>query len=60
MIFGEGLEAPRHRFDPEFDRRDLYLITQPQLPARFYHYYIRDHYGADRPQPGWFGRCGSA
>ncbi|MDA8019748.1 MAG: DUF2723 domain-containing protein [Thermoanaerobaculia bacterium] len=56
MILGESFEPARHRYEPDFDRRDLYLITQPQLPARFYHYYIRDHYGDDRPQPGGFGR----
>ena len=56
MIFGESFEAERHKKDPEFDRRDLYLITQTQLLARFYRSYIRDHYGESRPEPGPVGR----
>ncbi|MEL7059120.1 MAG: DUF2723 domain-containing protein [Acidobacteriota bacterium] len=56
MIFGESAEPPHRRRDPEFDRRDVYLISQTQLLARFYRSYIRDHYGADRPEPGWWGR----
>ncbi|MEM8998399.1 MAG: hypothetical protein AAGF23_26680, partial [Acidobacteriota bacterium] len=56
MIFGESVEAPRHKRDPDFDRRDVYIITQTQLLVRFYRDYIRDHYGAERPEPGWLGR----
>ena len=56
MIFGESFEKPRHKRDPAFDRRDVYLITQTQLVARFYRSYIRDHYGAERPAPGFVGR----
>ncbi|MEM1182116.1 MAG: DUF2723 domain-containing protein [Acidobacteriota bacterium] len=56
MIFGESFEAPKHKRDPEFDRRDLYIITQTQLLVRFYRDYIRDHYGEDRPEPGWLGQ----
>ncbi|MEM9557111.1 MAG: DUF2723 domain-containing protein [Acidobacteriota bacterium] len=56
MIFGESVEKPRHKRDPAFDRRDVYLITQTQLLARFYRSYIRDHYGAERPAPGALGR----
>ncbi|MEM9598853.1 MAG: DUF2723 domain-containing protein, partial [Acidobacteriota bacterium] len=56
MIFGESFESPRYKRDPSFDRRDVYLITQTQLLARFYRKYIRDHYGPERPEPGWLGR----
>ena len=56
MIFGESFEKERYKKDPAFDRRDVYLITQTQLLARFYRSYIRDHYGDDRPEPGTLGR----
>ncbi|MEO1088057.1 MAG: hypothetical protein AAFY88_27810, partial [Acidobacteriota bacterium] len=56
MIFGESVEKPSRKRDPDFDRRDVYIITQTQLLVRFYRDYIRDHYGAERPEPGWLGR----
>ncbi|MEM8960906.1 MAG: DUF2723 domain-containing protein [Acidobacteriota bacterium] len=56
MIFGESVEQSRHKRDPDFDRRDIYLITQTQLIARFYRSYIRDHYSAERPEPGPLGK----
>ncbi|MEM6796117.1 MAG: DUF2723 domain-containing protein, partial [Acidobacteriota bacterium] len=56
MIFGESLEKPGLRRDPDFDRRDVAIITQTQLLVRYYRQYIRDHYGAERPEPGRLGR----
>ncbi|MCH9651294.1 MAG: DUF2723 domain-containing protein [Deltaproteobacteria bacterium] len=56
MIFGESFEKKRFKADPDFDRRDVYLITQTQLYSRFYRQYIRDHYGEDRPEVGFLGR----
>ncbi len=61
MIFGESPQAPHHKKDPAFDRRDLYIITQNALGEEFYMKYLRDHYGAERPQPKnafekWLGR----
>lgn len=64
MIFGESTQLPKHKRDPEFDRRDLYIITQNALGDPFYMDYIRDHYGVDRPEPSstlehWLGRPGT-
>jgi tetratricopeptide (TPR) repeat protein len=44
MIFCEGFIPPSKRFDPEFDRRDAYLITQNALADGTYLDYIRAHY----------------
>lgn len=44
MIFCEGFIPPSKRFDPEFDRRDVYLITQNALADGTYLDYIRAHY----------------
>jgi len=58
MIFCESRVAPRDRFqdshfDPEggknFDRRDVYIITQNALADSTYMSYIRDHYDYSRP-----------
>ncbi len=55
MILGESFVDPRHRRDPGFDRRDLYIVTQNALADAFYQRYIRDHYGESRPAAkGWF------
>lgn len=61
MIFGESPQPARHKRDPDFDRRDLYIITQNALGEPNYMKYLRDHYSAQRPQPKnaferWLGR----
>ena len=44
MIFGDSFTPPEHKRDPEFDRRDVYLITQNALADGTYLNYIRAHY----------------
>jgi len=61
MILGESPQSPRHKRDPEFDRRDLYLITQNGVGEPLYRRYLRDHYTTDRPPVAnaferWLGR----
>jgi len=60
MIFCESRVDPEDRyrnkhFDPEggqnFDRRDVYIITQNALADSTYMSYIRDHYDYTRPDP---------
>lgn len=60
MIFCESRVSPRDRyrdphFDPQggpnFDRRDVYIITQNALADSTYMSYIRDHYDYSRPDP---------
>lgn len=62
MIFCESQQPVRFKHDPEFDRRDLYIITQNALADLAYIKYIRDHYD-DRFRPKkftafekWLGR----
>lgn len=55
MILGESFVDPAHRRDPDFDRRDLVIVTQNALADAFYQKYIRDHYAPGRPKAkGWF------
>lgn len=49
MILGESFVDPKYRRDPEFDRRDLVIVTQNALADAFYQRYIHDHYGVGRP-----------
>lgn len=60
MIFCESRVPAKDRyrdsnFDPEggpnFDRRDVYIITQNALADSTYMSYIRDHYDFSRPDP---------
>ena len=44
MIFCESFIKPNDRFDPKFDRRDVYIITQNALADGTYLNYIRAHY----------------
>ena len=44
MIFSESFLKPEQRLDPEFDRRDVYIITQNALADGHYLEYIRAHY----------------
>jgi tetratricopeptide (TPR) repeat protein len=53
MVFGESFEKAKR--DPNFDRRDLYIVTQNALADTFYNRYIRSHYTTERPTTfGWF------
>lgn len=53
MVFGESFEKTKR--DPQFDRRDLYIVTQNALADTFYNRYIRSHYTAERPTEfSWF------
>jgi len=55
MILGESFVDPRFRKDPNFDRRDLVIVTQNALADSFYQKYIHDHYAPGRPKAkGWF------
>jgi tetratricopeptide (TPR) repeat protein len=47
MVFGESFE--KYKRDPNFDRRDLYIVTQNALADTFYNRYIRSHYTVERP-----------
>ncbi len=44
MIFCESFIPPEKRHDKEFDRRDVYIITQNALADGTYLNYIRAHY----------------
>ena len=44
MIFCESFIKPSRRRDPDFDRRDVYIITQNALADGTYLEYIRAHY----------------
>lgn len=61
MIFGESSQAARHKRDPGFDRRDLFILTQNALGDQAYMKYLRDQYTAARPPvpnpfERWLGR----
>ncbi len=60
MIFCESRVPPKDRYrdphfdsvgSPNFDRRDVYIITQNALADSTYMSYIRDHYDYSRPDP---------
>ncbi|MFZ4598981.1 MAG: protein O-mannosyl-transferase family [Terrimicrobiaceae bacterium] len=62
MILGESGQDPSVKRDPNFDRRDLFIITQNGVGEPLYRKYLADHYGKDRPQPSnaferWLGRA---
>ena len=55
MILGESFVDPKYKRDPDFDRRDLVIVTQNALADAFYQKYIHDHYAPGRPKAkGWF------
>lgn len=61
LILGESTTAPHRKIDPEFDRRDLFIVTQNAMTDPFYFKYIRDHYSQERPPVSnsferWLGR----
>jgi tetratricopeptide (TPR) repeat protein len=50
MIYCESAVAPKDRFhDRDFDRSDVYIITQNALADSTYMSYIRDQYDYSRP-----------
>lgn len=56
-IFCESAQDPRWKRDKDFDRRDLYIITQNALADNTYMKYIRGHYDeARRTEYNWFER----
>jgi tetratricopeptide (TPR) repeat protein len=60
MIFGESSQDPSVKRAPDFDRRDLYIITQNATGDPLYLSYLRDHY-QKRPAVAnsfemWLGR----
>ena len=63
MIFCESFINPKHKnqSDPDFDRRDVYLITQNALADGTYLQYIRAHYNrSTQKDPEFFAELGSA
>jgi len=61
MILGESTQPAKFKRDPDFDRRDLYIITQNALGEPNYMKYLRDQYTTARPEPAnaferWLGR----
>lgn len=55
MIFSESFVPPRCKRDPDFDRRDVYIITQNALADGTYLNYIRAHYfRSDQLDPPFF------
>jgi tetratricopeptide (TPR) repeat protein/phage shock protein PspC (stress-responsive transcriptional regulator) len=55
MIFAESFTPARCKLDPEFDRRDVYIITQNALADQTYLQYIRAHYfRSDQIDPPFF------
>ncbi|MFI0347874.1 MAG: protein O-mannosyl-transferase family [Chthoniobacterales bacterium] len=57
MVFGESFEKPSDKRDPNFDRRDLYIVTQNALADHLYNQYIRSQYSNERPVTfNWFER----
>jgi len=55
MIFCESFIKPEQRRNPDFDRRDVYIITQNALADATYLMYIRSHYNrSNQPDPPFF------
>ena len=54
MIFCESFIPASKRRDPEFDRRDVYLITQNALADGTYLQYIRGHYNRSAQEDPYF------
>ena len=58
MIFCESFIPPQKRLDPDFDRRDVYIITQNALADATYLMYIRAHYNrSTQIDPPFFQEC---
>ena len=54
FIFCESFTAAKHKRDPDFDRRDVYIITQNALADGTYLNYIRAHYNPSAQIDGPF------
>ncbi|MBI4664636.1 MAG: DUF2723 domain-containing protein [Verrucomicrobia bacterium] len=55
MIFCESFTPAKHKpLDPNFDRRDVYLITQNALADKTYLDYIRAHYNRSAQSDPYF------
>jgi tetratricopeptide (TPR) repeat protein len=54
MIFAESFTAPRNKLNPDFDRRDVYIITQNALADGTYLNYIRAHYNRSAQDDPYF------
>ena len=55
MIFCESFIKPEQRRDPDFDRRDVYIITQNALADGTYLQYLRAHYNrSNQTDPPFF------
>ncbi|HKX61618.1 MAG TPA: DUF2723 domain-containing protein [Verrucomicrobiae bacterium] len=54
MIFSESFLPPEKRLNPEFDRRDVYVITQNALADGHYLEYIRAHYNRSAQEDPYF------
>lgn len=55
MIFGESFIPDSKKLDPDFDRRDVYIITQNALADGTYLEYIRAHYNrSQQKDPPFF------
>lgn len=54
MIFCESFLDGKHKRDPDFDRRDVYLITQNALADKTYLDYIRAHYNRSAQKDPYF------
>ena len=55
MIFAESFIPPRCKpLDPDFDRRDVYIITQNALADHTYLNYIRAHYNRSTQHDPYF------
>ena len=60
FIFCESFTAPKHKRDPDFDRRDVYIITQNALADGTYLQYIRAHYNqSTQTDPHFFQELAS-
>ncbi len=62
FALGESPQPPGVKRDPDFDRRDLFVLTQNGFADRHYLAYVRDQYTTDRPAPAnaferWLGRA---
>ena len=62
MILGESSQSPSVKRDSDFDRRDLYIITQNGVGEPLYRKYLADQYSAQRQLPAnaferWLGRA---
>src|SRR5690606_10750827 len=54
MIFSESQLPPSKKRNPNFDRRDVYLITQNALADGTYLDYIRAHYNRSAQEDPFF------